>query len=91
MENLQCLTCIEKHKNGILESELKLQKEKLEKQIAMLKDGLEYQKNQADTFAKALVKVYDLIEELLDGDEDIIPSDLKTLKNSIPETALKRV
>lgn len=65
----------------------------LKRQIAMLKDGLEYQKNQADTFAKVLRRVWDLIDDLIDEFENadgICISDLKELKNSIPETALRR-
>jgi len=65
----------------------------LKRQIAMLQDGFGYQKNQADTFAKALRRVWDLIDDLIDEFENadgICISDLKELKNSIPETALKR-
>lgn len=67
--------------------------EKVEKQIAMLQDGLEYQKDMADTYAKSLKRIYDLIDDLIDEFENadgICISDLKELKNSIPETALKR-
>ena len=63
------------------------------KQIAMLKDGFRYQKDQADTYAKTLKRMYDLIDDLIDEFENadgICISDLKELKNSIPETALRR-
>ena len=62
----------------------------LKRQIASLQDGLEYHKNQADTYAKVLKGICDKIDEILDGDEDIVPSQLKELKNLIPETALRR-
>ena len=58
------------------------------KQIAILQDGLEYHKDMADSYAKALVKIYDMVEEL--ADEDIIQADLIKIKNSIPETAWRR-
>lgn len=57
-------------------------------QIARLQDQLEFASDQADTFAKSLKKIYDLIEEL--QNEDIIWIDLKKIKNSIPENALRR-
>lgn len=65
----------------------------LKRQIAMLQDGFGYQKNQADTFAKSLKRIWDLIDDLIDEFENadgICISDLKELKNSIPETALRR-
>ena len=63
------------------------------RQIAMLQDGLEYQKDMADSYAKVLKRMYDLIDDLIDEFENadgICISDLKELKNSIPETALRR-
>lgn len=65
----------------------------LKRQIAMLQDGFEYQKDMADTYAKVLRRIYDLIDDLVDEFENadgICLSDLKELKNSIPETALRR-
>lgn len=65
----------------------------LKRQIAMLKDGFGYQKDMADTYAKALKRVWDLIDDLIDEFENadgICILDLKELKNSIPETALRR-
>ena len=65
----------------------------LKKQIAMLKDGFEYQKDMADSYAKALKRVWGLIDDLIDEFENadgICISDLKELKNSIPEIALRR-
>lgn len=64
----------------------------LKRQIAILQDGLEYHKNQADTYAKVLVKIYDDIEYFEEYyDMNVISlADLKELKNSIPETALRR-
>lgn len=65
----------------------------LKRQIAMLQDGLEYQKDMADSYAKVLKRMYDLIDDLIDEFENadgICISDLKELKNSIPETALRR-
>ena len=64
----------------------------LKRQIASLQDGLEYHKNQADTYAKVLVKIYDDIEYFEEYyDMNVISlADLKELKNSIPETALRR-
>ena len=65
----------------------------LKKQIAMLKDGLEYQKDMADVYAKVLREIYDFLENKIDDVENgnfIKASELKQLKNSIPETALRR-
>lgn len=65
----------------------------LKRQIAMLKDGFGYQKDMADTYAKALREIYDFLENKIDDVENgnfIKASELKQLKNSIPETALKR-
>ena len=70
-----------------------MENQELLKQIAMLKDGFEYQKDMADAYAKVLRDVYDSLEELIDEFENadgICLSDLKKLKNSIPETALRR-
>lgn len=67
--------------------------EKVEKQIAMLQDGLEYQKDMADVYAKVLREIYDFLENKIDDVENgnfIKASELKQLKNSIPETALRR-
>ena len=81
----------------VLEIEnLKEEKQELQKQIAMLQDGLEYHKNQADTYAKNLRQIYSFLEDMIeeiDNDNcvfDGIRHNLKLLKNSIPETALKR-
>lgn len=85
---LECFTCIEKHKNKVSE-----ENRELKRQIAMLKDGFEYQKDMADTYAKVLRRVWDLIDDLIDEFENadgVCISDLKELKNSIPETALRR-
>lgn len=68
----------------------------LKRQIAMLQDGLEYQKDQADTYARNLRQVYSFLEDMLEEiDEDNCVFDgvihnLKLLKNSIPESALRR-
>ena len=62
-------------------------------QIARLEDKLKFASDQADTFAKSLKRVYDLIDELIDEFENadgICLSDLTELKNSIPESALGR-
>jgi len=61
-----------------------------ELQIARLKDKLEFASEQADTFAKSLKAIYEEIEELLDGDEDIMSHQLKKIKNSIPKNAIRR-
>ena len=66
----------------------------LKRQIASLQDGLEYHKNQADTYAKVLKEIYDFLENKIDDIENgnfIKASELKLLKNSIPETALRRI
>lgn len=96
-QQLMCLTCAQKHENKILKSELKTQKEKYEKQIAMLQDGFEYQKNQADTYAKVLRKFENWLDCKISGAEEngdnyslINLMDLEELKDSIPETALRR-
>lgn len=121
MDFITCLSCVEKHKNKVSEENrilkeqiLELQKDNhnyslknidLKRQIAMLQDGLEYHKDMADSYAKVLKKIYDLIEEFQayfpDMDEfllqreffnkDIDLSILTELKNSIPETALRRI
>lgn len=68
-------------------------KRDLEKQIAILQDKLEFASSQADTFAKSLKNVYDLIDDLqakYDEYDDIICPELGKIKNSIPENALKR-
>lgn len=67
----------------------------LEKQNAILQDKLEFASEQADTFAKALKKVYDEIENIIDDLSENnciggIDSDLKKIKNSIPENAIRR-
>jgi len=65
----------------------------LKRQIAMLQDGLEYQKGMADVYAKVLREIYDFLENKIDDVENgnfIKASELKQLKNSIPETALRR-
>ena len=65
-------------------------------QIARLQDQLEFASEQADTFAKALKEIYGWVGNILDGiDEDNYVFDgvrynLKELKNSIPENAIKR-
>lgn len=73
-----------------------MENQELLKQIAMLKDGLEYQKDMADVYARNLRQVYSFLEDMLEEiDEDNcifdgIIHNLKLLRNSIPETALKR-
>jgi regulator of replication initiation timing len=77
----------------------------LKRQIAMLQDGFEYQKDMADVYAKALRGIWDKLDDLyanFSEDEDFelkgdvetetnyILRELRLLKNSIPETALKR-
>lgn len=92
MENLQCLTCVEKHKIKML---IKQGNQK-DLQIASLQDRLEFASDQADTFAKSLKEIYGWLENMLEGiDEDNYVFDgvrynLKELKNSIPENALRR-
>lgn len=70
-----------------------MENQKLLLQIAILKDQLEFASEQADTFAKALVRICDFLENKIDDVENgnfIKVSELKNLKNSIPENALKR-
>ncbi len=70
-----------------------MENQELLKQIAMLEDGFEYQKDMADTFAKSLKKIYDFLEDKIEEIENgnfIKASELKELKNNIPETALRR-
>lgn len=67
--------------------------QKKDLQIARLQDKLEFASEQADTFAKALVKVYDLIDDLqkrYDEYDDMIYPELEKILNSIPESALRR-
>ena len=66
-----------------------MENQELKLQIARLQDKLEFASEQADTFAKALKRVYDLIDEFENADV-IYLMDLKQLKKSIPENALKR-
>ena len=85
-----------KEQNKELQDEnflLTLENADLKLQIARLKDRLEFASEQADTFAKALVKVYDFLENKIDDIENgnfIKASELEDLKNSIPESALGR-
>ena len=85
-----------KEQNKELQDEnflLTLENADLKLQIARLRDKLEFASEQADTFAKALVKVCDFLENKIDDVENgnfIKPSELTQLKNSIPENALKR-
>lgn len=73
-----------------------MENQELLKQIAMLKDGFGYQKDMADVYARNLRQVYSFLEDMLEEiDEnncvfDGIIHNLKLLKNSIPETALRR-
>lgn len=81
MDFITCLSCVEKHKNKVSEEN------------RILKDKLEFASEQADTFAKALVKIYDFLENKIDDVENgnfIKVSELKNLKNSIPKSALRR-
>ncbi len=61
-------------------------------QIARLKDRLEFASEQADTFAKSLKGTYEEIESIIEkyGVEINMYLKLEQLKNSIPESALKR-
>ena len=62
-------------------------------QIARLQDKLEFASEQADTFAKSLKNINDWLEHLIEeieNDKKYKLMDLKELKNSIPENALKR-
>jgi len=64
----------------------------LKQKIAMLQDGFEYQKDMADTYAKALKEIWDYLDELIDGmaDDEAYKEDLKQIKKSIPESALQK-
>ena len=53
MDDLQCLTCVEKHKIKML---IKQGNQK-DLQIAILKDQLEFASEQSDTFAKSLKNI----------------------------------
>ena len=86
----------------------------LKRQIAMLQDGLEYQKDMADSYAKVLKEIWDKVDDAGDkfidldmsirdavvlGDAKIyiiddiekIKKSIEKIKNSIPETALRRI
>jgi len=70
-------------------------KRDLELEIARLEDKLEFASDQADLFSRVLKEAYGWIENILDGIEDNYVFDgvrhnLKELKNSIPESALRR-
>jgi pyrroloquinoline quinone (PQQ) biosynthesis protein C len=68
-------------------------KRELEKKIAMLQDGFEFQKDMADLYAKKLKEVWDFLDDLqkrYDEYDDIIYPELEKIKKSIPESALER-
>ena len=63
MENLQCLTCIEKHKNKILKEELEHQKSLMEKIYNLI--------NEFDDFSGESsvlgIEIKKIISEVLEG------------------------
>ena len=63
-------------------------------QIARLQDKLEFASEQADTFAKALKGIYDMIYDLqkkYDEYDDMIYPEIEKILNSIPKNALRRM
>ena len=65
----------------------------LKQKIAFLQDGFEFQKDMADAYARALKRIWNNIDDLIDEFENadgICISDLKEIKNSIPDSALRR-